>query len=238
MTPVTEEVELKQKLAEACWILYVEGHSDRSLGHVSARVRGQQAMYMKPSGLGLEEVQPRDMLTVDFDGVKIAGELSRHGEYPIHSEVYRAREDIQCVIHTHPQYSVWLSALTHPMVPVNQDGVLFGQPIPVFDKTFDLIRTSEEGRQMASLLREPPIALLRNHGVAVGGRTIEEATMLALHLERAAQAYWMVLSAGQPFSAVPEDIAAGMAKDLLNNPRRATDLFQYHRRKAQRSLGR
>ena len=236
--PVTREAEqLKQRLVDACRILYVEGHSDRNLGHASARTADQQTMYMKPSGLGLEEVRPEDIITVDFDGVKLAGKLPRHGEFPIHSEVYRARAEIQCVIHTHPLYSVWLSTLDSPLVPLNQDGVLFWRAVPIFKETCDLILTSEQGRRVASTMESLPVVLLRNHGVVVGGETIEESTMLALHLEKAAQLYWMALSAGRPYSAIGADIAAKMAADFQRNKERSADLFQYHRRKAHRSLG-
>ena len=227
---------IRRKLADACRILYVEGHSDRSLGHVSARLPDQQAMLMKPSGLGLEEVRPLDLITVDFDGVKLAGDLPRHGEYPLHSEVYRQRCRIQCVIHTHPLYTVWLSALNKPLLPLGQDGVLFWRPIPVFEETPDLILTAEQGRRVACAMNDPPVVLLRNHGIVVAGESIEEATMLALHLEKAAQFYWTALSSGQPFASIRDDVSAKMATDIHKNSKRQIDLFQYHKRKADRLL--
>lgn len=235
--PTNREVEhLKQKVVDACHILYVEGHSDRTLGHVSARLADQQVMYMKPSGLGLEEVRSQDIITVDFDGVKLAGDLPRHGEYPLHSEVYRQRPEIQCVIHTHPLYTIWLSTLNKPLVPLNQDGVLFWRALPVFDETPDLILTSEQGYRVASKMEALPVVLMKNHGVVVGGESVEDATMLALHLEKAAQLHWTVLGAGHPFSGISIDVAEKMAADIQKNKKRSADLFQYHKRKADRAL--
>jgi L-fuculose-phosphate aldolase len=231
------EQQLKQKVVDACWILYVEGHGDRTLGHVSARIPGQQAMYMKPNGQGLEEVEPEDIITVDFDGVKLAGDRPRHGEWPLHTEVYRARPEIQCVIHTHPPYTVWLSTLNKPMAPVNQDAVFFWQALPNFEETPDLIVDAEQGRRVADMMGSLPVLLMRNHGVLVGGESVEEATMLALHLEKAAQAYWIALSAGQPCSAIGPEFATGMAAGFLKNKPRLADIFQYQKRKAYRSLG-
>lgn len=118
MSTIDAVEPLRQELADACRILYAEGNSDRSLGHISVCITGQQATYMKPSGLGFEEVRPQDLIVVDFDGVKLVADLPRHGEYPLHSEVYRQRPDIQCVIHTHPLYTVWLSTLNRPLRPL------------------------------------------------------------------------------------------------------------------------
>jgi L-fuculose-phosphate aldolase len=57
---------------------------------------------MKPSGLGLEEIKPADLLLLDFDGRVLAGRHPRHVEYPIHAELFRARPEVQAVVHTHP----------------------------------------------------------------------------------------------------------------------------------------
>ncbi len=227
---------LRERVADACRILYVEGHSDRTLGHVSARLPAGQAMIMKPSGLGLEEVRAQDMVVVDFDGKKLAGDLPRHGEYPVHGEVYRRHPDIHCVIHTHPPYTIWLGTIGRELVPLNHDGVLFLRAIPVFDETPDLILTSEIGRRMALRMGRPPVVLLKNHGVVIGGETVEEATLLALHRERAAQIFWMALSAGQTASAMSNEVADKMAADVLKNRKRLADLFEYHKRKADRVL--
>jgi L-fuculose-phosphate aldolase len=229
---------LREKLVDACRILYVEGHSDRSLGHVSARIPGAeaQAMCMKPSGLGFEEVRPQDLIIVDFDGIKLAGDRPRHGEYPLHSETYRCRPEVGCVIHTHPPYTSWLSGLEVPLLPLNQDGVLFWERLPVFDETADLILTTEQGRRVAGRMGDPPVVLMRNHGVLVAGENVEEATMLALHLETAAKMHWMALTAGLAFSSISSDTAAKMASDIRKNKKRQTDLFQYHKRKADRVL--
>jgi L-fuculose-phosphate aldolase len=237
MASTDNAAQLREKLADACHILYVEGHSDSTLGHVSARTADQNAMHMKPSGLGFEEVRPEDIITLDFDGVKLAGDLPRHNEFPIHGEVYRARAEIQCVIHTHPRYCVWLSTLTHPMVPVNQDGVVFSCGVPVFEAS-DLILRAEQGRQVASAMGGASAVLLKNHGVVIAAETIEEATMLALHLEKAAECYWMVRSAGLPYSSIDTETGARMAANFQANKKRSLDLFEYHKRKARRSLGR
>src|SRR5882724_8198954 len=128
-------MDIQTKVAYACNILSMEGHTDTIYGHVSARVENATQLWMKPATLGLEEVRPPDLLTLDFDGNKLAGELPRHVEFPIHTEIYRQRPEIQCVIHTHPPYATAFSAVPEPLRPVNHEGALFVPTLPRFTQT-------------------------------------------------------------------------------------------------------
>ena len=84
-------MDTQTKVARACNILYMEGHTDTVYGHFSARSDDDGVIWMKPAGLGLEEVRPDDVLQLDFEGVKRAGALPRHLEFPIHTEILRQR---------------------------------------------------------------------------------------------------------------------------------------------------
>jgi ribulose-5-phosphate 4-epimerase/fuculose-1-phosphate aldolase len=74
-------MDTQTKVAYACNILSMEGHTDTIYGHVSARVENAEQIWMKPATLGLEEVRPHDMLTLDLDGEKLAGVLPRHENF-------------------------------------------------------------------------------------------------------------------------------------------------------------
>jgi ribulose-5-phosphate 4-epimerase/fuculose-1-phosphate aldolase len=175
------------KVARACNILYMEGHTDTVYGHVSARSDDDGVIWMKPAGLGLEEVRPHDVIQLDFEGHKRAGDLPRHLEFPIHTEILRRRADAQCVIHTHPPHATAFSAVDEPLRPVNHEGVLFIEGLPRFTQTSDLIVTPELGRAVAECLGPHNALLLKNHGIVVAGPSVEEACVTAVLLEKAAQ---------------------------------------------------
>ena len=87
--------------ARACRILDMEGHGDMTLGHLSVRETGGRGFWMKRNQIGLGEVLgPDDFVLVDWDGQQIAGSGGRHSEWPIHSEIFRARTDVNVVVHT------------------------------------------------------------------------------------------------------------------------------------------
>jgi L-ribulose-5-phosphate 4-epimerase len=179
-------MDVRTKVARACNILAMEGHTDTIYGHVSARIEGTEHVWMKPHTLGLEEVRPHDVLTLDLDGNKLTGELPRHAEFPIHTEVYRHRPDVQCVIHTHPPYAPAFSAVDAPLRPVNHEGTLFVPTLPRFVQTTDLIVTQALGQAVAQALGAHKALLLKNHGIVVVGSSVEKACITAVVLEKAA----------------------------------------------------
>ena len=99
-------------LARAHRILDLEGHNDMSLGHLSWRDPGGRGLWLKRGNIGLEEVQDSDFILLSFDGEVLEGDGLRHLEWPIHSEILRARPDVNVVAHTHPFHATALSATT------------------------------------------------------------------------------------------------------------------------------
>jgi L-fuculose-phosphate aldolase len=173
---------LREQVAWACRILAMGGHGDYTLGHVSARAG--DLVHMKRNGIGLEEVTADDVLTIDLDAEKVAGEGSVHLEAVLHTEVYKARPDVGAVVHTHPPYVTALAATTATVELINHDAVLFRDGLGVFDETAELITRPEQGAAVARALGERKAVLLANHGVVVAGKDVRWAVYTTLTLER------------------------------------------------------
>lgn len=191
---------LRAKLADARRVLAMEGHGDYVAGHISVRLPGAPDRFlMKPAGIGIEEMRPDNIITVDLDGGKVAGAMPRHNEVYIHSEVLRARSDVACVIHSHPMHAVAFSSLGKPLLAVgNSSGYFADGRLPVFSETTDLIVSQERGRAVARCLGGHAALILRNHGIVATGGSIEEAVWTAIKLEKACQLQLLAESAGGP----------------------------------------
>jgi len=177
---------ISERLALSCNILAARGHGNLTMGHVTARTPDQNYLHMNPHDLGLEEIKPEDVILIDLEGNQVAGTGRKHSEFPIHTEIYKMYPEINCVIHTHPFYSLILGATADTVKTISHEGSLF-EGLPVFTETALLIRSKELGRAVASVLNGHRAVLLRNHGVVVAGTSIEEATVFAVLLERAAK---------------------------------------------------
>jgi L-fuculose-phosphate aldolase len=201
--------DAKKKLILAGQVLVDEGQDDFTRGHISMRLPDDPGhFFMKPHSIGLDEITLANILTIDLAGNVVAGTARRHSEVYIHSEVYRVRPDVACVLHTHPPYAIALSASGTPMKCFSQPSALFYDAVGIYDDTINLIRTPEMGARVAQALGSGRAALLKNHGVVVAGPSIEEVVVSALMLENAAKIQMIVEAVGNPgpeFS--PRDIA-------------------------------
>jgi L-ribulose-5-phosphate 4-epimerase len=190
---------LREKLINAGRVLVDEGQGDYVWGHISARLPDSSGRFlMKPGCLGIEEMTQDNIITVDIEGEKIEGSWPRHNEVYIHSEVLRARPDINCVIHTHPEHAIAFSSLGKPLAAMSNDGTMFSAGVPMFSETTDLIVNQARGKAVAQCLGSGYALILRNHGIVTAGRTIEEAVFVAIKLERACRIQLLAEAAGGP----------------------------------------
>src|SRR5712671_5976844 len=162
--------QLRETLTNAGRVLVSEDQGDYVAGHITVRLPNDTERFlMKPAGIGLDEMSPENIITVDIEGQKVGGTMPRHNEVFIHSEVLRARPDLQAVIHTHAPHAVAFSSLGRELVPVNNEAGYFYKQLPVFSETSDLIVTPERGKGVARCLGQNSAVLLSNHGIVTAG---------------------------------------------------------------------
>jgi L-fuculose-phosphate aldolase len=226
--------ELKDKLIWAGKVLVGEGQDDFTRGHISARLPDSTALFfMKPHSIGLDEITPDNILTIGLDGEVVAGEARRHSEVFIHSEIFKARADVACVLHTHPPYSIALSASGRPLKAYSQPGALFRDSLGTYDDTINLIRSPEMGAGVARALGSRRAVLLKNHGVVVAGASIEEVVISTIMLENAAQIQMIAEAAGKPAPEFPLADIQKLKHDI-SRPEQFAINFDYLVRRAKR----
>jgi L-ribulose-5-phosphate 4-epimerase len=193
--------ELREQVALACRILGLEGQGDFVWGHVSARDPEGRGVWMKASSWGLEETGAAQVILVSWDGEVLEGEGRRHIEVPIHTELMRARPDVQSVVHTHAPWSVAFASTGAPLLPISHEATLFVPPaVPRFTKTGDLITTSELGRDLTAAVGDQNAAFMLHHGIVTCGGDIAGAVMRAVLLERACRTNIRAIAGGGPKS--------------------------------------
>ncbi|GJM39731.1 MAG: class II aldolase [Ardenticatenaceae bacterium] len=209
------DAHLRTQVALSCRILAMHGHTDLTLGHVSARDK-ENVVYIKRKDIGLDEVTPEDVLPVDLDGNLLGGEGDLHLETRLHTEVYKVRDDVNAIAHTHPPFSTALGATGAALEMFNHDAVLFYDGLGNFDQTAGLITSSELGQMVARSLGSHRAVLMRNHGVLVVGRNIPWLTYTALTLERAIKFQIIATSLGQ-LTPLKTDVAEKLCAEKHRN---------------------
>lgn len=191
------------QVAWACRILAAHGYEDLTLGHVSARDSEPDAMWIKRKGVSLAEVAPGDVLRTSING-DFQNASDMHLEAVLHTEVYRARPDVRCVVHGHPLHATAFGAAHADLAFISHDAVLFKEGIAALDEVPELIVGKSQGEVVARALGERSALLMRNHGVVVVGKDVPWAVLTALTLERAVQLQATAASLGE-LRPVPDE---------------------------------
>lgn len=191
--------ELRAEVALGCRILALEDQGDFVWGHVSVRDPEGRGVWMKASTHGFEEVGPEQVILVSWDGEVLAGDGRRHIEFPIHTELLRARDDLQAVVHTHAPWSVAFASTEQPLRPISHEATLFVPPeVARFTQTGDLITSRALGADLAAAVGDRNAAFMVNHGIVTCGVDVPTAVMTAVLLERACRTNIRAVAGGGP----------------------------------------
>jgi L-ribulose-5-phosphate 4-epimerase len=199
-----------EKLREEVWRLHLELPKNNLVawtsGNVSARDPDSGLVVIKPSGLKYEDLRPENMVVVDLEGDIVEGNLKPSSDTASHLYIYRARPDVNGVVHTHSRYATAFAALGKPIpVYLTAQGDEFGGPIPCGG--FALIGGEEIGKVVVEAIGTSPAILLKNHGVFTVGKNAEGALKAAVMVEDVAATIWLALQIGQPDEISPENVA-------------------------------
>lgn len=196
-----KETTPQQDIVTACRVLEIAGQADMVWGHVSIRDAEGRGLWLKGSNLGFDEVQESDVILISLDGEVLEGSAGRHIEYPIHTEIMKARPDVNAIVHTHPLYSVAFAATGRPLLALSHEACHFVPPdIARFLQTGDLIRTAQLGVDLAQCLGDRNAVLIPHHGIVTVGSDLGQAVAAATHLERACQIALLAGEGAQPSS--------------------------------------
>lgn len=209
----TDENQLRATLLKAWHFLYKRGFIE-GFGHISARLPEGDRFLIARHSLG-PRARPEDFQLMDMDGRKLDGAGDITGEYPIHLDVLRVRADVGCVIHYHGMYSTAFTTSERTLKPIHLMGTLFHDGVPVYPDP-RLVSNRERGQALAAALGPHRAVLLRAHGAAITGATVEEAVGGAFLFEENARRACLSAQLGKPVF-LDDETAASAGGELLKN---------------------
>jgi L-fuculose-phosphate aldolase len=224
---------ITEKLALTCRILFDAGHDSGLAGQITARAEKPGTYYTQQFGLGFDEISPSNLVLVDEDLNVLEGAGMPNPANRFHTWVYRARPDVNCIIHTHPLYIAALSMLEVPLVVSHMDLCPLYEDCAFLKDWPGIPVGNEEGEIISKALGDKRAVLLSHHGQLVAGGTIEEACVLAVLFERAAKMQMIAMAAGE-IRPIPEAFGRE-AHDWISTAKRNQASFAYYARRALRN---
>ncbi len=184
------------QVVDGCRVLGTQDVGDPVWGHVSLRDPDGRGAWMKAGPFGFDEVTDEDVVLVDFEGNILAGNHRVPLEYPLHTEILRARPDLNSVVHAHPPYSIAFGATGQQLQVFSNAAGPFATGVPRYTRAVGLIDTAELGLELAERLGSARAALMAGHGVVTAGSSVGTAVTTALLLERACHLHLTLMAAG------------------------------------------
>src|SRR5450756_1048055 len=164
-------------------------------GNVSVRDPETGLVAIKPSGVRYEDLTADKMVVLDLDGNQMEGDLKPSSDTWSHLYIYRHRQDVNGIVHTHSRYATAFAAVGKSIpVYLTAHADEFGCEIPCGG--FALIGEEEIGQQVTEHIGKSSALLLKNHGVFTIGNSAKSAVKSAVMVEDVAATVWMALQIG------------------------------------------
>ena len=214
--------EVMEEFASASRILADQGVFD-AFGHVSMRHPSDPNRYLMSRSLAPALVTADDIMEYDLDSEAVDAQgRSSFLERFIHGEVYKARPDVQSVVHSHSPSVVPFSLVPNQMRAMYHNAAFIAEGVPVFDiaekfgATDMLVGNGEKGRELARVLGAKPVCLMRAHGSVATGPSLKHAVFRAVYTEMNCrlQLQTTMLAAGGAINAL--DLEEGPLADAVN----------------------
>jgi ribulose-5-phosphate 4-epimerase/fuculose-1-phosphate aldolase len=210
-------------LVDANHILYRLGVVD-GFGHVSVRHPGDASRFIISRSMAPALVGESDLMCIGLDGRPVAQDApTPYLERFIHGEIYRAREDVVAVVHSHSAAVIPFGVVPGATLrPVSHMGGFIGEGAPVFEirdtagqNSDMLVRNNELGAALAASLGKHNIVLMRGHGsTVVATLNVRQAVYRAAYAEMAARLQSEAMKLGSPvFLSAGEAAGAALAND-------------------------
>jgi len=186
--------ELRAAVATAALRLLEAGLVRGTAGNVSARAGGLVAVT--PTGLDYRRLDHGSIPVVDLDGRVVEGDLAPSSELPLHLAVYRARNDVGAVVHTHSTFATTFAVLGEELPAVHYLLAHAGRRVRL--APYATYGTGELAGACVAALGADGAVLLANHGVVAVGPGLDRALLVAEAVEQVAELCWRARCLGTP----------------------------------------
>jgi len=214
------EWQLRVELAAAYrWMAHL-GLGELAHTHVTARVPGEpDAFLIKPMELFYEEVTASNLIKYDFEGTPRQPGKPRltGGGLVIHGGIFAARPDVDATVHSHASAIIGVSCQKRGLLPINQQAIPFIGKIAYLDYTGLDTELSHRGPLLDGL-RGMNVALLRNHGALVLGKTIGGVITDHYKLDLACKSQINALAGGGEVVLIPDEIVKKTQHQISERP--------------------
>ncbi|KIW24583.1 uncharacterized protein PV07_10289 [Cladophialophora immunda] len=185
-----ERLYRKQHLAAAFRVFADRGFDEGVAGHISVRdpiLRDH--FWLNPLSQHFSQICVSDLILVNEDGeVVIGDEPINAAAFAIHSEIHKARPDVDAACHAHSVYGKAFSVFGRELDMMTQDSLRFWRSHAVYDNFGGVVLDREEGKRIGKALGNGKAVILQNHGLLTVAKTVDAAAFWFISLDKTCHA--------------------------------------------------
>ncbi len=184
--------DLRNEIIAVTLALDAAGMVPNKSGNVSAR--SADGYLITPAGTAYRDLQAADLVALSLEDAPPAAGQRPSSEWRMHAAIYRARPDVQAIVHTHSPHATALACAGRGIPPFHYMIALAGGHIRCMP--YATFGTAELAQSAVDGLAGRRACLLANHGVMAVGTTLARAHAVAIEVENLAREYLLLLGAG------------------------------------------
>ena len=192
---ITDGDKQKKKLLCTAWKFFNARKMVDGFGHISVRMEDPNYIIITPHSMR-PNCTPEDLVIIDLNGKQFGSSAKLPGELPIHTEIYKNRDDVGSIAHFHCHYTTSFSMSEHDLAPTYFLASIFYDGIPVHSDP-NLINNKSRGAALVKTLGHCRAALMRAHGFVMTGADIFEMTAGVFIIEDNAKRTQLAASMGE-----------------------------------------
>ena len=202
------ETSLRQHMLSVMQAMITEGLNKGTAGNVSCRC--EDYFLITPSGCPVNQLQAKDMVAMDFDGLPLkSGKPS--SEWHFHRDILANRPEVNAVVHCHSPFATTLACL-HKDVPSFHYMIALAGGDTIRCAPYALFGTQALSDHALAALVDRKACLLANHGMIALGCDLEDALAIAIEVEWLCEQYWRSLQIGEPVLLTKNAMQAVLAR--------------------------
>lgn len=197
MPTTVENASPAKQVVDVARALSLKNLNRGTAGNVSVRLHNEPDFFLiTPTGVADAELRPEDIVRMGLSG-QAEGALEPSSEWRFHRDVYRSREEVGAVIHTHSPFATALACARHEIPPFHYMIARFGGPT-LRCAAYATFGTQALSDNILIALEGRSACLMANHGMLVAGPSLARALDMAVELESLCEQYWRALQVGVP----------------------------------------
>jgi sugar (pentulose or hexulose) kinase/phosphoglycerate dehydrogenase-like enzyme/ribulose-5-phosphate 4-epimerase/fuculose-1-phosphate aldolase/putative sterol carrier protein len=203
-SPGRESLDLRQELVLVINELYQIQLITATGGNLSVRIPDLNQAWITPSQLYKGDLKPEVMVRIDLEGNSLDPDaMAPSSERQVHTEIYKARPDVQAIIHAHAPYATILGMSGKPFLPITTEAA-FIKELPRVP--FIMPGTHELAQAVANGIGKNPAVIMQNHGLVVAASNLRRASNLLESIERNCQLILGCYAAGKKPPVLPKEV--------------------------------